>query len=184
MSWAPPKGQGQQAKKPRDNHLTDEFTSRDLFGFVRGACRGVSKGRQVGVSSVQWCLQQHAQRLPFAVPWNALPLPQCNNCGRYLKATAEYTISPAEKVGSRPPGTCPECMCVKRKVAALRGRWRKAGPREVILRTRTRGSTAASAPSQQGRIHPDNDPGITACSRCRCPADAHEVLQVCACVCA
>ncbi len=29
----------------------------------------------------------------------------------------------------------------------------------------------------QGRCHPDNDPGITRCSRCGCPPEAHEVAE-------
>lgn len=29
---------------------------------------------------------------------------QCNHCGRYLKATAEYTVSPLDKVGREGAG--------------------------------------------------------------------------------
>ncbi|GAB4823241.1 hypothetical protein N2152v2_010287 [Parachlorella kessleri] len=31
--------------------------------------------------------------------------------------------------------------------------------------------------SEQGRVHPDNDPSLTDCSRCGCPAGSHEVVQ-------
>ena len=77
-------------------HLTDEFTSRDLFGYVRGACTSAT----------------------------------CPGCpGGYLKRTAEYT----------------------------------------------RDGTLEAPGEASGSPHPHNDPTVMDCSRCRCPAGAHEI---------
>lgn len=105
-------------------HLTDDFTSRDLFGVVRGACTS------------------------------------CNQCGRYTKRTADYTVPASDRV---------------RRRRRLGG-----GSRPVRVRAeRTHfPPLPCPAPSQlQSRRHPDNDPSITHCSRCGCPTEAHEVVE-------
>lgn len=58
-------GRGMEGPQPRATFLTDPYTSRDIFGVVRGRCT------------------------------------QCSDCGRYLKATAEYTLSASSQVGRR-----------------------------------------------------------------------------------
>lgn len=95
----------------------------------------------------------------------------CGRCGKYLKDTSDYVVNPAEQV--RMPalaGGCPCCWRCHRyntddDSCIADG---SACPRPLWLQT--------------GRKHPHNDVTITHCSRCGCPAEAHEVLrheQVC-----
>ena len=89
-------------------HLRDPFTSRDLFGVVRGPCS----------------------------------TPGCTTCvGGYLKRTADYVVQPED------------------------------------LDTNGRGD--ASRDVSRRRPHPHNDPSLTNCTRCGCPAGAHEVAEGC-----
>ena len=86
-----------RARARLEAHLTDPFTSRDLFGVVRGRCASSS----------------------------------CAGCpGGYLKSTADYTKTPG-------------------------------------------GNGEAGGPA----LHPHNDPSLMNCSRCGCPAAAHDVAH-------
>lgn len=107
-------------RQPRIEHLTAQWTSRDLFGVVRGACRS------------------------------------CGSCGKYVKATEDYTIKPGSvEVG--PPSSPPPPVWTARLPPAPH--------RPTHL------------PPPQGQRHPDNDPLITCCSRCGCLPEEHAVVM-------
>lgn len=104
-----------RAKRQLEAHLSDPFTSRDLFGVVRGRC--TTKG--------------------------------CSACpGGYLKRTADYTVRPEETEMDDEPSSGLQ-----------------------------RGDAKSKAGGGAPRLHPHNDPSLMDCSRCGCPAGAHEVAE-------
>ena len=100
---------------------------------------------------------------------------QCGRCGRYLKATAEYTVTPLDKVQCTAGDRCraAELWDCKQWQQGERRMQQSIHSKGYLDRPRCQTPTLP-----QGRKHPDNDARLTDCSRCGCPADAHEVVEV------
>ena len=119
---------------------------------------------------------------PHAGPAAALPTGhicfphlQCRTCGRFIKTTADYTISPSDIVRMLHGCSHAYVLWTWSGQWDMHGRWeRRAATSTAALPLHLLLLPASFHP--QGRKHPDNDITVINCSRCGCPPEAHEVL--------
>lgn len=147
---------------PRSAHLTEPLTSRDLFGVARGACTEVGTLRR-------WAEGRSKLGRRQALADRAVPGPCCPVAVHFVRQIHQghrRLQRAAWRAGKRHPAAATAAATACPPSAArptVHQPFRSAWP---LLPT-----------PQQGRIHPDNDPGITRCSRCGCPAEAHAVAE-------
>lgn len=131
--------------------------------LVCGSLSSLSSERWPPKLPLSHCLRR--RRCPTAgLPAACGPLLlQCGDCGKYLKATADYTLSAGDQARARGQ-QAGACCC-------------RAPEQPSTCSILTGPSSARVLACPQGRRHPDNDPSITRCSRCGCPPEAHEVAE-------